>query len=63
LFALKLSSPGAANWNYSLQYIFGSGVNGKTPKARPTIDSSGTIYGTTEGGGTASRGTIYEITP
>jgi len=63
LFALKPSSPGSADWSYSVKYIFGSGADGKTPKARPTIDGSGTIYGTTEGGGKLSRGTVYEITP
>ena len=41
---------------------FGSNKNdGKYPYGGATIDSSGTLYGTTEGGGTGASGTIFSL--
>jgi uncharacterized repeat protein (TIGR03803 family) len=39
------------------------GSNGEFPMAGVTFDSSGDLFGTTKTGGTASDGTVFELTP
>jgi uncharacterized repeat protein (TIGR03803 family) len=41
-------------------YTF-SGSNGATPNARLVIDNNGTVYGTTQDGGSDSAGTVFAI--
>ncbi len=41
--------------------IFTGGANGKNPYGGVTLDSQGNLYGTTEGGGSGSFGTVWEI--
>jgi uncharacterized repeat protein (TIGR03803 family) len=36
-------------------------MGGSNPQAAPTLDASGNLFGTTHSGGTAGRGTVYEI--
>jgi uncharacterized repeat protein (TIGR03803 family) len=40
-----------------------SGADGADPASRLLRDSAGNFYGTTEGGGAHSQGTIFKITP
>lgn len=40
-----------------------NGSKGDTPFGGITLDSNGTLYGTTEGGGAHGTGTVYELTP
>ncbi|HVR45992.1 MAG TPA: choice-of-anchor tandem repeat GloVer-containing protein [Candidatus Binatia bacterium] len=43
-------------------HSFGSGSDGKYPEAA-LLDLHGTLYGTTEAGGTAGHGTVFAMTP
>jgi hypothetical protein len=56
-------TPGAGGvWTETLQHVFGvSGSDGTTPFVGLTIDASGSLYGTTTGGGTYGYGTVFEI--
>ena len=49
-------------WTYTSIHDF-NGTDGSNPLGKLLIDSSGTIYGATAGGGTHNDGTIFEITP
>ncbi len=44
-------------------YSFGSGSDGANPFAGLTFDTSGNLYGTTNGGGTNGMGTAFELSP
>jgi len=58
----KISASGAL----TIVYSFCSQTNctdGSLPRAGLMQDSNGNLYGTTVGGGTNNRGTVYKITP
>lgn len=40
-----------------------SGSNGVNPNAGVALDSSGSLYGATDQGGTHNNGVVYEVTP
>jgi hypothetical protein len=42
---------------------FGTGTDGSYPGGGVVLDGFGNIYGTTTIGGTASLGTVWEVTP
>jgi uncharacterized repeat protein (TIGR03803 family) len=55
---------GVKRWPQSVLHSFCSGGNcsdGVAAFARPLIDASGNLFGTTEMGGTAANGILYEI--
>jgi uncharacterized repeat protein (TIGR03803 family) len=47
---------------FTLLHSF-SGPDGADPQGRLIRDSAGNLYGTTEGGGAFSQGTVFKITP
>jgi uncharacterized repeat protein (TIGR03803 family) len=48
---------------YTVLHNFTGGTSdGQIPSAEVTLDASGNIYGTTDGGGANSEGTLFEIT-
>src|SRR3984957_2160442 len=48
---------------YTVLHNFSGGTSdGQVPSAEVTLDASGNIYGTTDGGGANSEGTLFEIT-
>jgi uncharacterized repeat protein (TIGR03803 family) len=51
------------NGTLSTLYAFTGGADGNTPEGRLLRDASGTLYGTTYGGGANGKGTIYKIAP
>lgn len=51
----------SAPWNYTSIYNFTGGNDGANPTGPLTFDRSGNIYGTTDRGGSAGFGTIYEL--
>lgn len=60
----QLSPPteGEDRWTESVIYSF-SGPDGTLPAGRLQFDSSGALYGTTDGGGALQEGTVFRLTP
>lgn len=57
-------SPANGYWKERVLYSFVRGSDGAAPKGGLVFDSAGNLYGaTTEGGGNADAGTIFELTP
>jgi uncharacterized repeat protein (TIGR03803 family) len=58
----ELTNPNGT-WMETVLHSFSGGSDGSLPYARPIVDKSGTIFGTTVDGGKHARGVAYEITP
>jgi uncharacterized repeat protein (TIGR03803 family) len=52
-----------ATGTFTVLHIFTSGNGGTYPYTNVVLDSTGNLYGGTEGGGTARRGLVYKIVP
>ncbi len=50
-------------WTEQVLYSFGNRSGGSIPSASLIFDAAGNLYGTTGGGGTYYRGTVFELTP
>jgi uncharacterized repeat protein (TIGR03803 family) len=65
VFELSPGQDGA--WSETILYTFLDAPDGCNPWAGLTFDAAGNLYGTTQGGGDASRydggGTVYRLTP
>jgi len=59
-FALRNSGSG---WTLNPLHEFGDGSDGQDPTALVTVGPNGAIYGTTESGGSANAGTVFELQP
>jgi Bacterial Ig-like domain (group 3) len=57
VFELAVSGTG---YEYKVLQNF-DGTDGSTPNANPILDSFGNLYGTTDGGGPAFSGNVYEL--
>jgi uncharacterized repeat protein (TIGR03803 family) len=57
----ELTPATGGQWTESVLYSFNS-VDGSDPQGNLTFDQSGNLYGTTRFGGTASYGTVFELT-
>lgn len=55
-------NPALAPWNETVLHSF-VGSDGAAPRGDLTFDQSGSIYGTSLGGGDAGNGVIYKLTP
>ena len=60
----QVSPPAAPGnpWTETVIYSF-NGTDGTLPAGRLLLDASGALYGTTDGGGTKSGGTVFKLTP
>ncbi|HEY1676746.1 MAG TPA: choice-of-anchor tandem repeat GloVer-containing protein [Candidatus Sulfotelmatobacter sp.] len=57
-------SPSAKGWSLAVLHSFTGGADGSNPYGeRLILDSTGRVYGTTEGGGLAQSGTVFRLTP
>lgn len=54
-------APGAP-WTEAVIFSF-NGSDGTLPAGRLLLDGSGALYGTTDGGGAGSEGTVFKLTP
>lgn len=61
VFQLVPNSDGT--WTESVLYSFTGGSDGANPYAGVIFDATGTLYGTTRGGGTQGMGVVYKLTP
>jgi len=59
----ELSPVTGGGWKESILYTFIGGADGANPLSNLIFDSSGNLYGTTDGGGTSFFGTVFELSP
>jgi hypothetical protein len=60
--AIYQLTPQGGSWTKTNLYEFMGNMDGIRPLGLPVMDASGTLYGTTEGGGIDNLGTIYDLT-
>lgn len=60
---LILSCTFAAGQQYKVLWSFTGGLDGGYPAANLIFDPAGNLYGTTQYGGTAGGGTVFELSP
>jgi uncharacterized repeat protein (TIGR03803 family) len=53
----------SGKWKQSVLHSFSGGQDGDLPQAGLIPDTKGGLFGTTRGGGTGGRGTVYHIVP
>ena len=53
----------AASGVETVLYSFQGNNDGYYPRSSVILDSSGNLFGTTEGGGTSNQGTVFKVTP
>jgi uncharacterized repeat protein (TIGR03803 family) len=56
-------TPNGNGYDFSLLYTFTGGLDGGNPQGAVLADASGALYGTTEHGGAAGKGTVFKLTP
>lgn len=62
--AFKLVKPtSGSTWTETILHSFANGADGAGPSSDLLMDSSGKLYGTTYGGGSPQRGTVFKIAP
>jgi uncharacterized repeat protein (TIGR03803 family) len=54
-------TPSVGLWNRTVLHTFSGGADGAYPASHLVIDSSGTLYGTCNGGGTFGYGNVYKM--
>ena len=61
----KLTPPSGSSgrWTESVIYAFTGGTDGGGPTSDLAIDSSGNLYGITNGGGSGNCGTVFQLVP
>ncbi|CAA2157879.1 hypothetical protein MBRA_03232 [Methylobacterium brachiatum] len=60
----SVTPDGAGGFKHTALYSFTGGKDGANPAGELTFDpKSGTIYGTTAGGGESGKGTVYALSP
>jgi uncharacterized repeat protein (TIGR03803 family) len=59
----ELTSNADGTWTYNIIYEFGSGgvYDASGPYGPLTVDASGALYGTSQGGGTYGYGTVFKL--
>jgi uncharacterized repeat protein (TIGR03803 family) len=56
-------TPGSSGWTETVLYSFMGGADGGNPYGSLIFDGNGNLYGTTNGGGGAGNGVVFELTP
>ncbi len=59
----ELTPAAGGGWTEQVLHNFGNGTDGAFSAAGLIFDTAGNLYGTTAGGGTYSKGTVFELTP
>jgi uncharacterized repeat protein (TIGR03803 family) len=61
--AFELSPREGGGWTETVLHSFGNGTDGTYPVDSLIFDAAGNLYGTTSAGGSAGRGTVFELSP
>ena len=56
-------TPAGGKWTETVLHSFAGNVDAATPYGGLVIGASGVLYGTTYAGGTAGKGTVFQLTP
>jgi uncharacterized repeat protein (TIGR03803 family) len=59
----KLTPKQNGTWSEDVIYVFAGGSDGIGPAGTLVFDAAGNLYGTTNGGGTARDGAVFQLTP
>lgn len=59
----ELSPQSGGGWKETVLYSFRGSIDGGQPFSGVTLDPAGNVYGTTEIGGNAQIGTVFELSP
>jgi uncharacterized repeat protein (TIGR03803 family) len=59
----ELSPATGGGWSENVLYNFTELANGYMPSTGPILGTDGRLYGTTEEGGQADEGTVFQLTP
>ena len=59
----ELTPNAGGGWSETILHSFGNGSDGSSPFYAPVIDAAGNVYGSTEAGGTAGVGIVFQLTP
>jgi uncharacterized repeat protein (TIGR03803 family) len=63
--AFELSPPaaGSTTWTEAILHPFGAGKDGQYSSSNLILDNEGSLFGTTNRGGTLGGGAVFEVTP
>jgi uncharacterized repeat protein (TIGR03803 family) len=57
----ELTPQAGGSWTETVLHSFGAGSDGASPSSSLAIDSAGTLYGTSSGGGLYGYGTVFKL--
>jgi uncharacterized repeat protein (TIGR03803 family) len=63
VFSLAPPATAGGDWTETILYAFSGGADGSEPVAGLAAGKDGTLYGTTQYGGSGSLGTVFALTP
>lgn len=63
IFSLTPPPQGGTGWTENVLYSFTGGADGGSPDSTLVLAPDGTLYGSSNGGGTAGSGTVFALTP
>lgn len=63
VFELSPPAPGSTSWTETTLCAFGAGHDGRNPVGNLVLGPDGTLFGTTNWGGTGGQGTAFKVVP
>jgi uncharacterized repeat protein (TIGR03803 family) len=63
VYELAKPVPPKKQWIQTVLYSFTGGSDGRSPMSALTLDSTGNLYGATNGGGAFGLGVVFEVSP
>ena len=63
VFRLSPPASGQTAWTQTTLWSFGAAADGASPMGSLVFDSAGSLYGTTDFGGSSGQGTVFRLSP